>query len=109
MSMIGISVMLGIVITDSVLKVDTYNRLRKDGYSRIGAIMRGGQRRLKPIIMTSLTTIMAIVPFLFSGGMGSDLQRPLSLAIIGGMTIGTLFSLFGLPLLYYYTTQRTRK
>jgi len=102
MSMIGLVIMCGIVINDSILKVDTFNRLRKEGYSTIRTIITGGDRRLKPIIMTSLTTILAIVPFLFSGGMGNDLQRPLSLSIIGGMTIGTIVSIYCIPLLYYY-------
>lgn len=102
MSLIGIVIMCGIVINDSILKVDTINRLRSDGYSTLRAVMMGGRRRLKPIIMTSLTTILAIVPFLFAGGMGNDLQRPLSLALIGGMVIGTLVSVFFIPLAYYY-------
>lgn len=102
MSMIGIVIMCGIVINDSILKVDTINKLRRSGYSTLRAVLMGGRRRLKPIIMTSLTTILAIVPFLFSGGMGNDLQRPLSLALIGGMVVGTLVSVFFIPLFYYY-------
>lgn len=101
MSMIGIVVMSGIIINDSILKVDTINRLRKEGYSLLRAIMTGGVRRLKPIIMTSLTTILAIAPFLIRGDMGSDLQYPLSLALIGGMIIGTLVSIFFIPVFYY--------
>ena len=94
MSLIGLVVMSGIVINDSILKVDTFNRLRKEGYGVLRAVLTGGDRRLKPIVMTSLTTILAIVPFLFSGGMGNDLQRPLSLAIIGGMVFGTIVSIY---------------
>lgn len=63
MSMIGIVVMSGIIINDSILKVDTMNRLRAEGRSVLGAIWRGGHSRLRPIIMTSLTTILAILPF----------------------------------------------
>ncbi|MEG0468147.1 MAG: efflux RND transporter permease subunit, partial [Mucinivorans sp.] len=96
----------GIVINDSILKVDTINRLRRDGYSTLRAVLMGGRRRLKPIIMTSLTTILAIVPFLFAGGMGNDLQRPLSLTLIGGMVVGTLVSVFFIPLAYYYCYRR---
>ncbi|MEG1076390.1 MAG: efflux RND transporter permease subunit [Mucinivorans sp.] len=106
MSLIGIVVMCGIVINDSILKVDTINRLRRDGYSTLRAVLMGGRRRLKPIIMTSLTTILAIVPFLFAGGMGNDLQRPLSLTLIGGMVVGTLVSVFFIPMAYYYCYRR---
>lgn len=101
MSLIGIVVMCGIIINDSILKVDTINRLRKGGKPLIKAIMLGGHSRLKPILMTSLTTILAIAPFLNRVDMGSALQYPLSLTIIIGMTFGTIVSLFFIPLLYY--------
>ncbi|MEG0499980.1 MAG: efflux RND transporter permease subunit, partial [Rikenellaceae bacterium] len=101
MSLIGIVVMSGIVINDSILKVDTINRLRKDGVSLLRAVMTGGHNRLKPIIMTSLTTILAIAPFLSRVDMGSDLQYPLSLSIIIGMSVGTIVSLFFIPVAYY--------
>ncbi len=102
MSMIGIVIMSGIVINDSILKVDTINGLRKQGMGLLEAIETGGNRRLKPILMTSLTTILAIIPFLFSNDMGSLLQQPLSLSLIGGMILGTLVSLYFVPLCYYY-------
>ena len=101
MSMIGLVVMSGIIINDSILKVDTINRLRKQGMSLLRAVLVGGHSRLKPIIMTSLTTILAIAPFLNRVDMGSDLQYPLSFSIIIGMTVGTLISLFFIPLIYY--------
>lgn len=101
MSMIGLVVMCGIVINDSILKVDTINRLRQQGFRLKHAILLAGSRRLKAILMTSLTTIMAIAPFLVRGDMGSDLQYPLSLALIAGMTAGTFVSIFFVPLAYY--------
>ncbi len=101
MSLIGIVVMSGIIINDSILKVDTINRLRKEGYSLLRAIYMGGHKRLKPIVMTSLTTILAIVPLLNHRDMGSDLQYPLSLAIVIGMSFGTLVSLLFIPLVYH--------
>ena len=101
MSMIGMVVMCGIVINDSILKVDTINRLREQGLSLKHAILEAGGRRLKAIIMTSLTTILAIAPFLVRGDMGSDLQYPLSLALISGMIAGTFVSVFFVPLAYY--------
>lgn len=101
MSMIGLVVVSGIVINDSILKVDTINRLRHGGAPLIIAIARAGHMRLRPIIMTSLTTILALVPFLFQNDMGSALQRPLSVTLIIGMTVGTLVSLFFIPLIYY--------
>lgn len=118
MSMIGIVVMSGIIINDSILKVDTINRelrmkmkteelrmkneeLTIKNYSLIKSIMIAGQRRLTPIIMTSLTTILALLPFLHKGDMGSALQYPLSLSLIIGMVVGTSVSLFFVPLVYF--------
>ncbi|MFR9502589.1 MAG: efflux RND transporter permease subunit [Rikenellaceae bacterium] len=101
MSLIGIVVMSGIIINDSILKVDTINRLRREGMPLLKAIFTAGQKRLKPIIMTSLTTILAITPFLRRVDMGSDLQYPLSLALIIGMAFGTMVSLFFIPLVYH--------
>lgn len=107
MSLIGIVVMCGIVINDSILKVDTINRMRLSGVGLIRSVMEAGARRLKPILMTSLTTILAMLPFLVKGDMGSDLQYPLSLAVIGGMVVGTLVSVFFVPLIYFEIYRRS--
>ncbi|MFI3318773.1 MAG: efflux RND transporter permease subunit [Rikenellaceae bacterium] len=101
MSLIGIVVMSGIIINDSILKVDTINNLARGGMPLIKAIYTGGHSRLKPIIMTSLTTILAIAPFLNRVDMGSALQYPLSLSLIIGMVVGTMVSLFFIPVVYY--------
>lgn len=106
MSMTGLVVMCGIVINDSILKVDTINRLRLDGRGLKRAVMEAGSRRLKAIVMTSLTTILAIAPFLVRGDMGSDLQYPLSLSLIAGMTAGTFVSVFFVPIAYHVIYRR---
>jgi len=105
MSMTGIVVMSGIIINDSILKIDTINHSQhlKAGTRKglIRAIMEAGRRRLRPIVMTSLTTILALLPFLSHSSMGAAIQYPLSLTLIIGMTVGTAVSLFFIPLLYY--------
>lgn len=106
MSLIGLVVICGIVINDSILKIDTINKLRKAGKPLLRAIMEAGQRRLKAIVMTSLTTILSVCPFLSRGSMGDDLQYPMSLVIIAGMTIGTAVSLFFVPAIYYEIYRR---
>lgn len=103
MSIIGIIVMIGIIINDSILKIDTINNLIAEGLSLDDAIKVGGNRRLKPIVMTSITTIMAMIPFLWGDDMGTELQKPLAYAVIGGMTIGTFVSLYFIPILYKLT------
>lgn len=102
MSAIGIVVTCGIVINDSILKLDAINELRKEGTPLMEAIHEAGRRRLRPIIMTSLTTIFGMVPLLFSFDMGSELQKPLSIAMISAMLIGTAVSLFVIPLVYWF-------
>lgn len=101
MSLIGLVVITGIVINDSILKVDTINRLRRSGMGLDNAVLEASSRRMKAILMTSLTTILAVCPFLSRGDMGSDLQYPMSVVIIVGMTVGTLVSLFIVPALYH--------
>ncbi len=110
MSLIGLVVITGIVINDSILKIDTINRRRKAGESLERAIMDASSLRVKAILMTSLTTILAVCPFLSRGSMGDDLQYPMSLVIIAGMTVGTLVSLFVVPTLYYsvYNGRKTK-
>lgn len=101
MSAIGLIVTSGIIINDSILKLDMINELRKQGIPLMEAIHTAGVKRLRAIIMTSLTTIFAMVPLLFSFDLGSELQKPLALAMIGTMIIGVLVSLFIIPLIYW--------
>lgn len=109
MSAIGIIVTCGIVVNDSILKLDAINELRKDGMKLMDAIHTAGIRRLRPIIMTSLTTILAMVPMLFTHDMGSELQRPLAIAMIGSMVIGTLVSVFVIPIFYWLIYRKNDK
>lgn len=109
MSMIGLLVMAGIIINDSILKIDTINRLRASGMPLMRALHTAGHYRLKPILMTSITTISALLPFLFITGLGGELQKPLALAVMGGLGLGTLVSLYFVPLCYYYLFNRTSR
>lgn len=109
MSMIGIVIMGGLIINDSILKIDAINQLRKQGMPLMEAIFEGGHKRLKPIIMISLTSIGSLLPTLFMNDLGSELQKPLALALIGGMFIGMFVSLFFVPLLYWFVYKNKRK
>jgi multidrug efflux pump subunit AcrB len=113
MSAIGIIVMLGIMVNDAILKIDTINRLRllptqEDSPREVlaAAIAKTGQIRLKPILMTSITTILALLPVIFSTGIGADLQRPLVYSVIGGLTIGTFTALYFVPLAYWFVSKK---
>lgn len=102
MSAIGIVVSAGIIINDSILKVDMMNQLRKTGMPLMDAIHESGRRRLKAILMTTFTSIVCMSPLLFSNDIGSQLETPLALGIIGGMVVGTPVSLFVVPLVYWW-------
>lgn len=101
MSAIGIIVTCGVVINDSILKIDVMNQLRGEGMDLLEAIHEAGRRRLNAILMTSLTSIVCMLPLLFSGDLGSEIEKPLAIATIGGMLIGTPISLFIVPLAYW--------
>lgn len=109
MSAIGIVVTCGIIINDSILKVDIMNQLRRQGMDLMDAIHEAGRRRLNAILMTSLTSIVCMLPLLFSSDMGSELEKPLAIATIGGMVIGTPISLFVVPLAYWFIYRKKNK
>jgi multidrug efflux pump subunit AcrB len=107
MTMIGLIVMSGVIINDSILKVDTINNLRREGLGLKEAIYTGGSRRLKPIIMVAMASLVSTAPILFSQGIGSELQRPMALSLIGGMSLGTVVSLFFIPLAYWFIYRKS--
>lgn len=109
MSMIGIVVMSGIVINDSILKVDTIVQLQKRGVPLMKSLIISGHRRLKPILMTFLITVLSLLPLLLSNGLGVELQAPLAVALIGGMLLGTPVSIYFIPLCYYHIGKWTIK
>lgn len=103
MSAIGIIVVIGVIVNDSVLKIDLINELRASNksHSLRHIIHVAGVRRLRAIIMTSLTSILAMVPIIFAFDLGSELQKPLAIAMISTMSVGTVVSIFLIPLLYW--------
>lgn len=100
MSIIGIVVLLGLIDNDAILKIDTINKAQGQT-DLVTAIRLSGKRRLTSQLMTYLTTILGLLPVLFSGGLGSELQQPLALTVIGGMTLGVLASWTIIPLFYF--------
>ena len=108
MSAIGMIVLIGILDNDSILKIDTMNR-SKDTMSLVDAIKLSGKRRLKSQLMTFLTTILGLLPVLFSLGLGAELQRPLALSVIGGMFLGLFISISFIPLVYWVLYRKAWK
>ncbi|MBL7094145.1 efflux RND transporter permease subunit [candidate division KSB1 bacterium] len=100
MAFIGMIMLAGIAVNDSIILVDAINQLKREGLSRIDAIIEAGQRRIRPIIMTSLTTILALLPLTFGFGEGAALRAPMALAVIGGLITSTILTLFVIPCVY---------
>jgi HAE1 family hydrophobic/amphiphilic exporter-1 len=97
---IGIVVLLGIVVNNGIILVDYTNLLRKRGYGLIEAVMLAGRARLRPILMTMLTTVLALVPMALALGAGGEMYSPMAKTVIGGLLVSTAFTLVFIPVLY---------
>jgi HAE1 family hydrophobic/amphiphilic exporter-1 len=97
---IGIIMLVGIVVKNGIILVDYTNMLRKRGYKLYDAIQEGGRSRLRPVVMTSLTMILAMVPMAISGGMGYEMFSPLAITMIGGLLFSMLITLIIVPVFY---------
>ncbi len=104
---IGLVILVGIVVNDSILKVDLLSRLRRSGMSVSDAIHTASRRRYRPIIMTTLTTVFAMAPLLH--GAGSEFRAPLAATVIGGLTASTLLTLLIIPVLFQVVAGRRRR
>lgn len=100
MALIGIILLTGIAVNNSIILVDRINQLLREGISRKEAIIMAGQQRIRPIIMTSLTTVLALLPLTFGFGESVALRSPLALAVIGGLITSTLLTLVVIPCVY---------
>jgi HAE1 family hydrophobic/amphiphilic exporter-1 len=100
MSLIGIVVLAGIVDNDAVVKVDFINQMRRDGLPLRQAILAAGHARLRPILMTTLTTLLGLLPMAVAAGRGAELRAPLAIAVFGGLFSATALTLIVLPVLY---------
>ncbi len=101
MAFIGIIMLAGIAVNSSIILVDRINQLKAQGFALKEAVMQAAQQRIRPIIMTSLTTILALLPMCFGFGEGASLRSPMALAVIGGLLTSTLLTLIVIPCVYY--------
>jgi len=100
MAIIGVIMLVGIAVNDSIILVDRINQLIREGVNRKDAIIQAGQQRIRPIIMTSLTTILALLPLTIGFGESASLRSPMALAVIGGLVTSTLLTLIVIPCVY---------
>ena len=113
MSMIGGIMLIGIVVKNGIVLIDYINLNRERGMSIRRAVINGGHSRLRPVLMTSMTTILGMVPMAVGTGVGSEMWRPMGIAVIGGLTMSTLMTLLFVPTMYTIFAltgiRRTRK
>ncbi len=109
MALIGIILLVGIAVNDSIILVDAINQFRKEGMKLREAIVSAGQYRIRPILMTSLTTVLALFPLTLGFGEGASLRSPMAWAVIGGLTTSTMLTLVVIPCIYMVLGQLGKK
>jgi HAE1 family hydrophobic/amphiphilic exporter-1 len=100
MAYIGIIMLCGIAVSNAILLIDRINQLREAGLGKKDSIITAGSQRIRPILMTSLTTIFALVPLTIGIGESSSLRSPMAMAVIGGLISSTLLTLVVIPCVY---------
>jgi HAE1 family hydrophobic/amphiphilic exporter-1 len=100
MSLIGMVILVGIVVNDAIVKVDFINQMRRQGMELRAAILEAGRVRLRPIVMTTVTTVLGLTPMALGLGRGADLRAPLAIAVIGGLISATALTLIVVPVAY---------
>ena len=99
-AMIGFVMLSGIIVNNGIVLVDYINQMQKEGMEKYTAIAKAGKDRLRPIIMTALTTVLGLVTMAMGLGMGGDMVQPMAIVTIGGLLYGTLLTLFVVPCIY---------
>jgi HAE1 family hydrophobic/amphiphilic exporter-1 len=100
-SAIGIIMLAGIIVNNGIVLIHYVNQLREEGLEIKEALIKAGATRLRPILMTTLTTILALIPMAVMGGSGSEMRRPLAVSLIGGLAFGSALTLLIIPTAYY--------
>lgn len=108
-AMIGFVMLSGIIVNNGIVIVDYMNQLRESGMPKREAIIESGKTRLRPVLMTALTTILALSTMVFSNDMGAEMAKPMSVVTIGGLSYGTLLTLFVIPCIYDVFNPERRK
>ncbi|MEX2104816.1 MAG: efflux RND transporter permease subunit, partial [Bacilli bacterium] len=106
---IGFLVLSGIVVNNAIILVDYINKRKDGGLSSKDAIIESVKIRIRPILMTSLTTILGLIPLALGFGEGTELQQPLGITVIGGLISSTFLTLFVIPVVYSLFDRETRK
>ena len=102
---VGFIVLFGVAVLNGLVLVSCISQLRAEGETVAGAVMRGCETRLRPVLMTASIAIFSLIPMVFATGPGSEVQRPLAVVVVGGLVSSTALTLFGLPILYSWVEE----
>ncbi|MBQ6475152.1 MAG: efflux RND transporter permease subunit [Clostridia bacterium] len=108
-AMVGFIMLVGIIVNNGIVLVDYANQLRESGKDAMNAITEAGRTRLRPVLMTVLTTVLGLVPLAAGMGSGADLIQPVAIVCIGGLLYATLMTLFVVPVMYVMTNRKKEK
>jgi HAE1 family hydrophobic/amphiphilic exporter-1 len=97
---IGLILLAGIVVNNAIVLIDFINQLREKGMEKLEAIAEAGRSRLRPIMMTTLTTVLGLIPLALGIGEGAEVRAPMAITVIGGLTVSTLLTLVVIPVMY---------
>ena len=100
LSLLGFAVLMGTVVNNGIVFVDYVNQLRRGGLSKRDALVAAGRTRMRPIMMTAITTIFAMLPMVFSDAVGSSMQRGMAVVVVGGLLYATFMTLYVVPVMY---------
>ncbi len=104
--LLGLIILAGIMVNNAILLVDYANKLRRAGRTRRAALLEAGQVRLRPILMTTLTTILGLIPMAIGWGEGAEIRAPMAIAVMGGLLFSALLTLFFIPAVYELVDRR---
>ena len=97
---IGSILLAGIVVNNAIVLIDRINQMRKRGEEKVKAIVESGKQRMRPILMTMLTTSLGLLPLAIGLGEGAEIRAPMAITVIGGLTVSTLLTLIVIPVVY---------
>ena len=108
-ALVGFVMLSGIIVNNGIVMVDYMNQLRENGMEKAEAIITAGKTRIRPVLMTALTTILSLSTMVFSKDMGAEMTKPMAIVTIGGLVYGTLLTLFVIPAVYAIFIGRGKK
>jgi cobalt-zinc-cadmium resistance protein CzcA len=108
-SSIGFIALFGIVLTDGVVLISRFEKVRQEGVELRDAVISGCRSKFRPVLMTTVTTALGLLPLIVAGGTGSEVQRPLAIVVVFGLATSTIVTLFFIPAVYLWMEDKWKR